>query len=1159
MDNLFILKQRVEKVLNTNAGNKHEDINELKALVGDLWGEIIDNKAPEQKSVLTPECGGPLCTISEALFATLNGIGLNYQQNINLITSLLGKYSNADFVTYGKLKDDLLVNIGKWSLLQQENDIFEPTGEICYKMILSGIPEAMVFGNLDKSAVAANTNPEILKIKTVIGIVVASRGIKVGTTCLYFKENVELGDHIRILLKLFSSLIAMEELRTLPLSETEEKLRILMNSTPDIICFKDGQNRWIQANNSMLNAFSLQNVDYTMKPEAELARLSKPFYSEAFKNCTKSDNLAWEAGCLTHFEEHIPDIKGIDRIYDVIKIPLYNEDQSRKGLVVFGRDITQRNKAQQQAVFLNQSALGFLQMEDDDDIYEYIALRVHSLLGEEGIVMTASFDESVQVATLRSYVGLNSFLDKTLKLIVKSPIGMTTYLDEERKKDILDQSLTVRKNVYEMLNGALSAPICKTLEHVLNIGQIYEMGFASRNWLLGDVTILLPKGKELVNRDVIEAFIKMSAVALYQRQVKSRLIESEESYRGLFNCMNSAVYVMDSEGIFLDVNEGAVKMYGYPRDRFIGHTPEFLSAPGKNDHINILEILGKTFKGEPQQITYWGIKKDGTVFPKDIKFYKGVYFGKSVVLAVADDITERYNMISQIIETRDEAEHNLQKTQSIVMAFPDLILVIDKEGNLIETLSGNEEYASFFSPSKSLRHLIDFIPEHILKIAFENIHKVLSTGEMHVFDFDTEFEGENGFFEVRMVKYSSDQVLAVARDVTQRVALIQELNQAKDKAEESGRLKTAFLHNISHEIRTPLNGIVGFSNLLTQPGIAQGDTSEYVSFINSCSDQLLSIINDIVNVATLEAGQEKIHESEVHLNKMMNLVVSQFAAKASEKGLELSFNAGLPDDNCLILTDETKLIQLLSNLIGNSIKFTNKGSIKFGYITNGDFIEFFVQDTGVGIQEDMHEVIFDRFRQVNNTLSMNTGGTGLGLSISRSYVELMGGRIWLESTPGKQTTFFFTIPNKTVPGSAPALLESPGNASMETLRDKVILVAEDEEVNFRLIKGILSGTGVKLIHVYNGEDAVKKCRGGEVIDLVLMDLKMNVMDGFTAAGLIRQIRPDLPIIAQSALAMVGDRQRAIEAGCNDYVSKPLRKANLLSLIEEYLKPDLKNI
>ena len=195
-------------------------------------------------------------------------------------------------------------------------------------------------------------------------------------------------------------------------------------------------------------------------------------------------------------------------------------------------------------------------------------------------------------------------------------------------------------------------------------------------------------------------------------------MESEESYRGLFNCMNSAVYIMDAEAKFLDVNEGALKMYGYPRDRFIGHTPEFLSAPGKNDHINIFEILEKTFKGEPQQIAYWGIKKDGTIFPKDIKFYKGAYLGKSVVLAVADDITERYNMISQIIETRDEAERNLQKTQSIVMAFPDLILVIDKEGNLIETLSGNEEYASFFSPSKNLRHLIDFIPEHILKIAF---------------------------------------------------------------------------------------------------------------------------------------------------------------------------------------------------------------------------------------------------------------------------------------------------------------------------------------------------------------------------------------------------------------------------------------------------------
>ena len=1160
MDNLLILKERVEKALNTNAGYIPKVTPEIKALISDLWDEISSNKTPEQKAAPVHACGASFCVLSEAFYATLKGIGLNYQQNINLITSLLGQYSTADFVTYNKLKDGQLVNAGKWAVLHEELDSFESTEDFCYDLVQSEISEAKVFENLDKSTLhPANKNPKIFKIKTVIGMVVSSRDGAVGALCVHFKDNVEINQNIKILLKLFSSLISLEELRTLPLSETEEKLRILINATPDIICFKDGQNRWLQANNSMLEVYNLQNIDYTLKSDMQLAKLTHPSHLPAFKRCSQSDDLAWEKGSLSRTEENIPDLKGIDRIYDVIKVPLYNEDQSRKGLVVFGREATQRIKAEQQTTFLNQSALGFLQMEENDDIYKYIATQVHSLLGREAIVMVASFDESVHVSTLHSIIGLGSFLDKVLKLIKGNPIGMTTYLDEKRKKNVLDQSFNQQKNVYEMLNGALNASVCKALETLLNIGKIYEMGFASRSWLLGDVTILLPKGTELENRDAIEAFIKLSAVALYQRQVKSRLLESEESYRGLFNCMSSAVYIMDADGKFLDVNEGAVKLYGYPRERFIGQTPEFLSAPGKNDHINLSNILEKTFRGEAQQTEYWGIKRDGTVFPKDVKFYKGSYLGKSVVLAVAEDITERYKMISQIIEARDEAERNMQKTRSIVMAFPDLILVIDEEGNLIEALSGNAEYADYFSFFEGKKHLTDFVPAQMLRKAFENIHKVISTGEMEIFDIESQNEGKVNLSEVRMVKYNSNQVLAVIRDITQRAELIQELKLAKDKAEESARLKTAFLHNISHEIRTPLNGIVGFSNLLTQPGVEQEDTSEYVSFINSCSDQLLSIINDIMNVATLEAGQERIQDSAVHLNKMMGRAMSQFTVKARDKGLELSFEAGLPDNNCLIITDETKLIQILSNLIGNSVKFTNAGSIKFGYAIDGDFIEFFVQDTGVGIPEDMHEIIFDRFHQVNNTLSMNTGGTGLGLSISRSYAELMGGRIWLNSIPGEQTIFYFTIPYKTIPGRVPKSVQSPPKKRKGTLHDKIILVADDEEVNFRLIKGILAGSGVTLIHVSNGSDAVEKCRNGERIDLILMDLKMNVMDGFTATGLIRQLCPALPIIAQSALAMAGDRQRALEAGCNDYISKPLRKMDLLAMIEKYLIPGLKNV
>lgn len=1148
------LKKRVEAALKPKIQDGTGLPSEIYALIGDLWGEIENGrKRFEPTSDNSSINNQPFCVPTEAFSEVLDGIGLNYHQNILLIISMLGHFCNADFVTFNKLKDGHLINAGKWARFDEEIDNFNPIDRICDDLLKLEPSDIKMLKDLDKSTLYdADSNVALLKLKSVVGKAVLSQGILFGTLGVFFKEDIELNNNILVLIRLFASLLALEELRTLPLSDTEERIRILINATPDIICFKDGENRWLQANESMLGAFSLQNIDYKMKSESELAVLTAPVFGKALRRCMQSDDAAWEAGCLSRSEEGIVDANGLERIYDVIKVPLFNEDQSRKGLVVFGREITQRIKAQQQTAFLNQSALYFLQMEDNENIFEYIADRVYSLIGD-GIVLSASFDESTQTATLRSLVGLGSLQDELLKMINRNPVGMTTCLNTEQKKGVLEQSLTHRKSLYEVLNGVLSEAECKTLEQLLNIGEIYEMGFASKDWLLGEVTMILPKGSELVNREAIEAFIKLSAVALYQKQVKLRLIESEESYRGLFNCMTNAVYIMDKEARFLDVNDGAVKMYGYPRERFIGNTPAFLSAPGKNDHINVIESLRKTFEGVPQQIEYWGVKKDGTVFPKDIKFYKGDYFGKTVVLAVADDITERFNMISQIISARDEAERNLKKTKSIVMAFPDLILVIDKEGNLLEAMSGNEDIAIFFAESENRKHISQLVPSHVLEVGIENMNKVLSTGCIQIFNIDVTYEGLKSYYEIRMVKYNDNQVLAVARDITRSIELINELNLEKNKAEESDRLKTAFLHNISHEIRTPLNGIVGFSNLLTQPGIAQGDTSEYVSYINSCSDQLLAIINDIVSVATLEAGQEKLLESSVDLNKMMNRVLSQFLTKANEKGLEIEFKTGLPDEKCLIVADETKLIQVLSNLVGNSVKFTTAGNVEFGYVDKSEFIEFYVKDSGIGIPENMHEAIFDRFRQVNNTLSLNTGGTGLGLSISKSYIELMGGRIWLKSIPGRQTVFFFTIPKKSSTGDYSAPMDSPVIQKRTYLQDRVILVAEDEEINFKLIKGMLGSFGVKLIHVFNGADAVELCKTNETIDLVLMDLKMNVMDGFTAAGHIRNIRPELPIIAQSALALVGDRHRAIDAGCTDYISKPLRKVNLIALLEKYLK------
>ena len=255
-------------------------------------------------------------------------------------------------------------------------------------------------------------------------------------------------------------------------------------------------------------------------------------------------------------------------------------------------------------------------------------------------------------------------------------------------------------------------------------------------------------------------------------------------------------------------------------------------------------------------------------------------------------------------------------------------------------------------------------------------------------------------------------LFGIARDITERKQMERNLIEAKEKAEESDRLKTAFLNNISHEIRTPLNAIIGFSEFINEPDLVPEKRKQFTEIITQSGNRLLSIITNIVNIATIEAGQEKIRETEFELNSTLLLLLEQFKPKAKEKNIGLSLNLSFPDSEIKILSDESKIKQILSNLICNALKFTKLGFVNFGYEVKVTELQFFVEDTGIGIPSDMHEMIFKSFRQVETTATRQFDGPGLGLSISKAYVELLGGKIWVVSQPGKGSTFFFTIPLK---------------------------------------------------------------------------------------------------------------------------------------------------
>jgi PAS domain S-box-containing protein len=382
--------------------------------------------------------------------------------------------------------------------------------------------------------------------------------------------------------------------------------------------------------------------------------------------------------------------------------------------------------------------------------------------------------------------------------------------------------------------------------------------------------------------------------------------------------------------------------------------------------------------------------------------------------------------------------------------------------------------------------------------------------------------------------------------------LVQNLTLARDKAEESDRLKTAFLHNISHEIRTPLNAIVGFSGFLDQPDLTEDERKEYIDIIFQSNNQLLSIINDILNISQIETGQVTLRESDCNLILMLRNLHHQFLGQARSSGLELRLNLPVSGFDKAVRTDEHKLIQVLSNLLNNALKFTHEGYVELGILPKGSDIEFYVEDSGIGIDQAEHEKIFERFYQVDKSVSRMYSGTGLGLSISEAYVRMLGGKFYLESAPGKGSRFSFTIPWKPTDTQAVSVEKVSAPSGKIDIR-KTILVAEDEESNFALVNAILKPLGYNIIRAKNGQAAVELCLSRPEIDLVLMDLKMPLLDGFQATREILKHKAGLPVIAQTAYAHSADRDKAMEIGCVDYLAKPFDRKHLIEVVSRYLR------
>jgi PAS domain S-box-containing protein len=537
-----------------------------------------------------------------------------------------------------------------------------------------------------------------------------------------------------------------------------------------------------------------------------------------------------------------------------------------------------------------------------------------------------------------------------------------------------------------------------------------------------------------------------------------------------------------------------------------------------------------------------------------IPLFSGVIVALILVVIYLTQFHTRFSKKSKkLLETE-------QKYQTLFNSANDGILLIEKYrfvdcnykaleifGTSKDELIGAtpDQYSPEYQPdgSNSYDKSIDIIDKSIAgeKQYFEWKH-IRKDGE--------EFHAEVSVNKVNIA--SREMILAIVRDITPHKLLEEKLIKAKNKAEESDRLKSAFLANTSHEIRTPMNAIMGFSRLLQSENLESAKRIDYTNNIIEKGEQLLQIINDIIDVSKIEANQLNINKSRFSLNSLMDEIYNEYFEDNKENQKVVFFLEKEAKNSNFICMDQNRLKQILHNLLSNAFKYTDEGKIEFGYkLQDKDTILFFVKDSGIGIDKEKQPFIFDSFRKSDTSSTRLYGGTGLGLSISKALVELMGGEIWVESNLNKGAAFYFTLPYE------PAhKVNEPVKTEKEEQEylweNKTILIVEDDVLSFEYLKEILKETKASILHAKDGQSAIEQCKSNTTIDLVLMDIQLPGIDGNTATKKIRVFNKDLPIIAQTAYALEDEKNKILEAGCNDYVSKPINEKNLYRKIHNYL-------
>jgi PAS domain S-box-containing protein len=657
----------------------------------------------------------------------------------------------------------------------------------------------------------------------------------------------------------------------------------------------------------------------------------------------------------------------------------------------------------------------------------------------------------------------------------------------------------------------------------------------------------------------LEADEQRKVLVIVEDYTKER--EKENRLKILSQGVNNSpasIVVTDARGYIKFVNDSFLKITGYSLKELIDNKPSILKSGFHDDDFygNLWKTIlsGNEWVGE-----FLNKKKNGDLFWESamicaLRDEKG---NITNFMAIKEDITHKK-------EVERELKEKTEQLYTLVHNTPDNVCFKGDNGNWI---LANEATLSFFGlkntayQGKTNEGLCSSSTKDSKYLIEDSKTDALAWEKGTLLQYETEgFDDNNNQIILEIIKFplfykDGDRkgLITIGRDITKRKQNEKELQVAKEKAEESDMLKSAFLANMSHEIRTPLNAIMGFSGLLADYSLDQDAISHFLEIIQVNGKQLLTIIDDILLISKLQVNQIKVQTALFELDQVIGKLYQQFSKDLDilkEKDIVLRV-IKKNNSTIKIKTDRDKLQIIFSKLIRNAIKFTNKGQIEFGFELNANNqMTFFVKDTGVGISQEKQKLIFQKFRQVDDSTTREYGGTGLGLSIVQSLIELLGGKLWLESELGKGSSLYFSLPLETIEVEELKIEEKKQETNWS---NKKILIVDDVPESIYLLREILKRTKLEIITASTGTEALFQFNENSGIDLILMDLQLPEMSGLEAASKIKAINPDIPIIIQTAFGRDGYEQKSKEAGCDDIIYKPINSEVLINKMARFLK------